>query len=58
MRKERIFRSYDIERDKDGMPCRLLWLGDFKIPPKPTKEEVDQQRLQEWESAYGKRDAE
>ena len=26
---QRIRRSYDIERDQDGMPCRLLWNGDF-----------------------------
>lgn len=30
---ERPFRSYTIERDSDGKPCRMIWNGDFRKVP-------------------------
>jgi len=26
-------RAYDIERDADGQPCRMIWRGDYRKVP-------------------------
>lgn len=30
MRADPPFRSYRIERDASGLPCRLIWQGDYR----------------------------
>jgi hypothetical protein len=47
-----IHRRYSIERDAQGLPFKLVWRGDVRIP---SKEEQDRQRLEEHEQIYGKR---
>lgn len=57
MADPKIFRRYEIERDAQGIPTKLCWLGDCVIPPLPTRAEVDAQKLAEWQQLYGKRKA-
>jgi len=54
--KPKIFRSWSIERDAEGLPCKLYWDGDFVIPAKQTPAELDAERLAEHEQIYGKRE--
>ena len=49
---DRIYRDYSIERDEKGMPTKLVWRGDYRIPQ---PEDEDARKLREWEEIYGKR---
>lgn len=31
----KVHRRYEIERDADGRPLRLVWLGDVELVPTP-----------------------
>lgn len=31
--KQGFSRHYEIERDADGLPLRMFWLGDYPIRP-------------------------
>lgn len=47
-------RAYKVEHDSDGMPTKMVWIGDFE---RPTRKTVDRDRLAEHEKIYGKRAA-
>jgi hypothetical protein len=47
------FRQFAIERDSKGLPARMVWLGDVPIPDPPTKEEMEAEKLKEWQRMYG-----
>jgi hypothetical protein len=52
---DKVFRSYEIVRDNEGMPTRLLWNGDYRLPALQAKAERDQKKLEEYQRIYGKR---
>ena len=51
----KTFRRYEIERDADGMPTKMVWLGDVELPPLLSKAEAEAEKLAKHEAVYGKR---
>lgn len=55
MSKPKFFRSYEIERDENGMPTKMYWTGDYLIPDTDEhRKRSDSEKLEEWEKLYGK----
>ena len=51
----RKFLHYEIERDSEGMPKAMHWIGDYEVPAIKTKKELDAEKLADYERVYGKR---
>lgn len=51
MRKHRV---YEMVRDGQGMPTKLVWIGDYEMP---SQKDLDRQKLAEHEKIYGKRES-
>ena len=52
----KTFRSYEIIRDENGMPTKMIWRGDYRLRDRATRRaEMDQRKLAEHEKIYGKR---
>jgi hypothetical protein len=56
MSKKQLWRDYRLERDEKGDVKAMHWYGDYEIPHKKTREEIDRERLVEHEKTHGKRE--
>ena len=50
-----LFSHWTIERDDQGMPCKMLFNGFEELPEPKTREQLDAEKLAEHERIYGKR---
>ncbi len=46
---------YEIIRDEQGLPTKMVWLGCRTSNRKQLKAELDAAKLAEYEATYGKR---
>jgi hypothetical protein len=43
-----VIRDYRIERDEQGRPTRLVWMGDRPRVPKPTPSDRTREKWAQW----------